>query len=147
MCQIKIKKWFKRCILELGKVEKQMEKKQVVVDNEMLNMFHEMFKRDEGFRIAYNIAFGIVMMFMRDAYEDGEPCTREELHEEALRNSSPLITEKNFLTGNIDQALWSAENKFHFIRRDKNGDFSITEAGLKHMEDYDQKIQERINRG
>ena len=123
-----------------------MEKDQVV-ENEMLNMFHEMFKRDEGFQIAYNIAFGIVMMFMRDAHEDGEPCTRKELHEEALINSSPLITEKNFLTGNIDQALWNIENQFHFIKQDSNGDFNITEAGLNHMERYDKKVQDKINHG
>jgi len=131
---------------KLGKVEKQMEKDQVV-ENEMLDLFHKMFKREKGFKDAYNIAFGIVMMFMRDAYEDGEPCTREELHDEALINSSPLITEKNFLTGNIDQVLWDAENKFHFIKQDSNGDFNITEAGLKHMEEYDQKVQEKINHG
>ena len=119
-----------------------MEKKQV--DNEMLNLFHEMFKRERGFKIAYNIAFGLVMMFMRDAYEDAEPCTRDELYEEVLQGSSPLLTEQSFLKGNIDQALWDIENKFHFITQDNNGDFSITQAGLRHMEEYDQKIQKRI---
>ena len=142
---MKIKKWLKRYILELGKVEKQMEKDQVV-DNEILDMFRDMFRRDHRFKIIYNKAFGLVMMIARDAYEDGEPFTREELHEEILVGSSLLLTEKSFLTGNIDQALWNAENQFHFIEQDHNGDFNITEAGLRHMERYDQKIQESINR-